>query len=262
MVRSIACATPIRAMDYSPQRGLLALSSDDFAIKLYDVSGVGTGGASAVPRNILAPTKTLRGHTRLVRSLAFHPDPSAWTMFSVSDDRSVRAWDIREEGKCMACMSDHLGRVRALAIHPRVSRYSSISLLVLDSLRPVAHGCSIFHPPSIPFALLHQYIITGSDDHTIKLWSMSIGECTLTLSAHDHRLYSIVLDGDVMVSASHDKAFKVRHTDPRCAHSYRSHAPFVTSSVRSHSSNCGILSLHQRSGTFQSPYRSACSRAP
>ncbi|KAI1343729.1 WD domain-containing protein [Xylariaceae sp. FL0016] len=68
----------------------MATGSRDKQIRLWDARG-----------NCL---KVLVGHDNWVRGLVFHPGGKY--LLSVSDDKSIRCWDLSQEGKCVKVVSD------------------------------------------------------------------------------------------------------------------------------------------------------------
>ncbi|KAK0370671.1 Nuclear distribution protein PAC1 [Colletotrichum limetticola] len=68
----------------------MATGSRDKAIRLWDARG-----------NCI---KTLTGHDNWVRALAFHP--GGRYLLSVSDDKTLRCWDLAQEGKCAKVLDD------------------------------------------------------------------------------------------------------------------------------------------------------------
>lgn len=68
----------------------VATGSRDKTIKLWNTRG----------ENIL----TLKGHDNWVRDLTFHP--AGKFLLSVSDDRSIRCWDLSQRGRCVKVLQD------------------------------------------------------------------------------------------------------------------------------------------------------------
>ncbi|KUI57972.1 Nuclear distribution protein PAC1 [Cytospora mali] len=68
----------------------MATGSRDKTIKLWDSRG-----------NCLV---TLRGHDNWVTAVAFHPGGKF--LLSVSDDKTLRCWDLSQEGKCVKVLGD------------------------------------------------------------------------------------------------------------------------------------------------------------
>eukprot|EP00505_MAST-04D_sp_SCG-Rhode-Island_P002202 Stramenopile-MAST_4_protein_2202 len=55
------------------------------------------------------------------------------------------------------------------------------------------------------------YIVSGSGDETVKLWSVTSGECVKTFEGHSDRVTYVAmsLDGLYIVSGSYDKTVKL-----------------------------------------------------
>lgn len=68
----------------------MATGSRDKTIKLWDARGV--------------CLMTLVGHDNWVRALVFHPGGKY--LLSVSDDKTLRCWDLSQEGKCVRTLQD------------------------------------------------------------------------------------------------------------------------------------------------------------
>jgi platelet-activating factor acetylhydrolase IB subunit alpha len=68
----------------------MATGSRDKNIKLWDSHG-----------NCL---KTLEGHDNWVRALVFHPGGKY--LLSVSDDKTLRCWDLSQDGRCVKVLKD------------------------------------------------------------------------------------------------------------------------------------------------------------
>ena len=67
----------LRYVTFNPKEDILASSSDDNDIKLWDI-------------NTKQEICTLKGHSAKVNSLAFSPD--GLTLYSGSDDKTIKIW--------------------------------------------------------------------------------------------------------------------------------------------------------------------------
>lgn len=85
----------------------MATGSRDKAIRLWDARG-----------NCI---KTLVGHDNWVRALVFHPGGKY--LLSVSDDKTLRCWDLAQEGKCVKVLEElHSRFVSCLRWAPEIVR--------------------------------------------------------------------------------------------------------------------------------------------
>ncbi|KAK4695835.1 hypothetical protein P7C71_g1989, partial [Lecanoromycetidae sp. Uapishka_2] len=71
----------------------LATGSRDKTVKIWDSRGT--------------LIKTLIGHDNWVRALIFHPGGKY--LLSVGDDKTIRCWDLSQEGKCVKTLDDAHG---------------------------------------------------------------------------------------------------------------------------------------------------------
>lgn len=72
-------------------------------------------------------------------------------------------------------------------------------------------------------------IVSGSDDNTLKVWSLTTGRCVRTLVGHTGGVWSSQMSGNIIISGSTDRTLKVWDADSGCClHTLYGH----TSTVR------------------------------
>jgi len=107
---------------------------------------------------------TLKGHTEIVRSIAFSPDGT--TLASGSDDNTIKLWSL-QTGVVRQTLTGHGGEVNSIAFSPDGKMLAS-----------------------------------GSDDRTIKLWDPHMGNLDGTLKNHSDsvRMVAFSPDGKLLLS--------------------------------------------------------------
>jgi len=101
---------------WSPhQEGLLASSSEDNTVNIWDVSPI--LNASATSSNQVKPKSTFVGHTDVVEDVAWH-NHDANLIGSVGDDKCVMLWDIRQPKPQHLLKDAHEGDINCIAFNP------------------------------------------------------------------------------------------------------------------------------------------------
>lgn len=116
-------------------------------------------------RDTLFPT----GHTSIINTIAYHPDPAAHMLITASSDRTAKIWDTRT-GVCMGTLRGHRFHVASAAFHP----------------------CD------------PHYALTASYDGTAKIWDIRTLECVQTLDDDDDPLLCAAYrpDGTMIATTS------------------------------------------------------------
>ena len=59
----------------------------------------------------------------------------------------------------------------------------------------------------------NKHIVSASDDHTLKVWSMSTGKCLRTLQGHSRGVMCVQLSDGLAVSGSGDNTIRIWKVD-------------------------------------------------
>jgi WD40 repeat protein len=190
----------VLAVDFSPDRTIIASGSWDQTVKLWDVS---TG----------QELHTLSGHTRKVFSVAFSPDGN--TIASGCYD--IKLWDVKT-GQELRTLSGHTTWARCLDFSTDGQILVSGSYDNTIKLWDVATGQELrtflghnMGVISVVFSPDGNTIASGSEDGTIKIWDVATGQILRTLTGHTKGVWSVSFspDGGTLATGSYDGIVKL-----------------------------------------------------
>ena len=186
----------------------------------------------------------LRGHTDWVNAVKV--DSASRTVFSASDDCTIRLWDL-DTKSTMKTYKGHVGQVQQVLPLPKEFDFGETdadhhhAYESDDSLSNASNQDGIASPnPSAtsPFvtdfaaqdrALPPRYMLTGALDSTIRLWNVHTGQCLRTFFGHVEGIWALAADTLRVASGSEDRTTKV--WDARsggCERTYTGHLGPVT----------------------------------
>lgn len=221
-VRSLqGYASRIFSIEFSPDGTRLISGSEDQLIRIWNVE---TGQL----------LHCLKRHTDEVRSIAVHP--SGQWFASAGCDRTIRFWDI-ESGQCLGKTEVQEARLHSIAFSPNGEQLISSSdraiqiwSVVRSAESDQASDCySLFlqqtlqgHTApirSIAVCANGDYFASGSNDHTIRIWSLKTGECLRTLYGHTSWISALCFaaSGEDCLLASGSEDQSIRLWDSRTA---------------------------------------------
>ena len=105
----------------------------------------------------LRRSRTLHGHTHIVRAIAYSPDGTR--IATGSDDNTAKIWDV-DSGRELLTV-EHSAWIRTVDFSPR-----------------------------------GDLLLTASDDHTARVWDVATGREVLVIGGHDGWIFSAVFSPD------------------------------------------------------------------
>ncbi|MDF5719550.1 MAG: hypothetical protein PUP91_03455, partial [Rhizonema sp. PD37] len=198
-------AKPVRSVSFSPDGKMLASTSNDNTVKLWDTR---TG----------KEITTLTGHTNSVNGVSFSPDGKM--LASASSDNTVKLWNTKT-GKEIKTLTGHTHSVFGVSFSPDGKMLASASAdntvkmwntktgKEIKTLR--GHTHSVF---SVSFSPDGKMLASASGDKTVKLWDTPTGKEIKTLTGHTNFVHGVSFspDGLMLASASADNTVKLWDT--------------------------------------------------
>ncbi|PPR00758.1 hypothetical protein CVT24_000783 [Panaeolus cyanescens] len=152
-----------------------------------------------------------------VKGLAFHPTQPL--LAASLHNGSVQLWNYRM-GVLVDRFEEHEGPVRAVAIHPTRALLATggddYKIKVWD-IRPQNRRClftlhgHLDYVRTVQFHHEMPWILSASDDQTIRIWNSTSRQCIAVLTGHSHYVMSAQFHPkeDLIVSASMDQTVRV-----------------------------------------------------
>lgn len=180
----------------------------------------------------------LQGHTDFVNSVKV--DAASRTLFSASDDCTVRLWDL-DARQSIQIFEGHVGQVQQVLFLPAEHDFDDIEEQNVDEIcsnssiisgtdssmsKPLATWLESW-PEKRPKPPRH--MLTGALDSTVRLWDVVTGRCIKTLFGHVEGIWALAGDTLRVVSGSEDKTVKVWDLRTgKCEKTFAGHSGPVT----------------------------------
>lgn len=166
----------------TPKRSLMALATNSEELRIVSVADeVSYFGADVAQ---------LRGHDDII--ICIDVDWSGNWVVTGAKDNTARLWRIGETFECVAKLEGHAESIGAISL-PKIT----------PSETSAEFKSPLDHPP--------KYVLTGSQDLTVKKWNVAKSRADYTRKAHDKDINAIDIDhrGVLFASASQDKTVKI-----------------------------------------------------
>ncbi len=160
-------------------------------------------------------TKTLKGHSSDVNSVAFNSDGTI--LATGSDDKTIKLWNLATEQE-IHTLKGHFSWIWTVAFSPdgkilaSGSKDKTIKLWNLTTAEEIrtltGHKDGI---AAVAFSPDGKTLASGSLDKTIKLWNLATGKQIRTLEGHSKAVAAIAFspDGKTLASGSWDNTIKL-----------------------------------------------------
>ncbi|MFM5987737.1 MAG: WD40 repeat domain-containing protein [Sphaerospermopsis kisseleviana] len=185
----------------------------------------------------------LHKHQGSVRCVAFTPDGKS--LATGGDDRKILFWNLRDRlVENTLCLDDTAAHSMVLSQDGKIlvtGSYRKIKVWRLTSsfnnrnqqeIKPVHILIGHSHiVNSLAMSANGKYLISGSQDKTVRVWNLVTGELMHTLKSHREGVYAVTLSPDeqIIASGSADKTIKLWHLETgELLGTFSGHADTVT----------------------------------
>ena len=168
------------------------------------------------------------GHKAAIDDVMFTPDGKR--LISVSNDKTIRIWDV-ERGELLRTLrgqmgEGHEGKLYAGALSPDGNLlavggwFSGNFIRLMDLHAPQDAPLRLFKGHtnvvlSLAFSPDGKRLLSGSGDHTARLWDVQTGETIRVLAGHRDQIYAVGVsapgeNGEIrLVTGSHDHTLRL-----------------------------------------------------
>ncbi|KAL4583909.1 hypothetical protein LXL04_008495 [Taraxacum kok-saghyz] len=200
---------PVRSAKFIARKQWVVAGADDMFIRVYNY-------------NTMDKVKVFEAHTDYIRCVAVHP--TLPYVLSSSDDMLIKLWDWEKSWFCTQIFEGHSHYVMQVTINPKdTNTFASASLdrtikiwnlgspdpnFTLDAHLKGVNCVDYFTGGDKP------YLITGSDDHTAKVWDYQTKTCVQTLEGHTHNVSAVCFHPElpIIMTGSEDGTVRIWHS--------------------------------------------------
>ncbi|RZC71675.1 hypothetical protein C5167_035223 [Papaver somniferum] len=199
---------PVRSAKFIARKQWVVAGADDMHIRVYNY-------------NTMDKVKVFEAHTDYIRCVAVHP--TLPYVLSSSDDMLIKLWDWEKGWMCTQIFEGHSHYVMQVTFNPKdTNTFASASLdrtikiwnlgspdpnFTLDAHLKGVNCVDYYTGGDKP------YLITGSDDHTAKVWDYQTKSCIQTLEGHTHNVSAVCFHPElpIIITGSEDGTVRIWH---------------------------------------------------
>jgi coatomer subunit beta' len=199
---------PVRSAKFVARKQWVVAGADDMYIRVYNY-------------NTMDKVKVFEAHSDYIRCVAVHP--TLPYVLSSSDDMLIKLWDWEKGWACTQIFEGHSHYVMQVTFNPKdTNTFASASLdrtikiwnlgspdpnFTLDAHQKGVNCVDYFTGGDKP------YLITGSDDHTAKVWDYQTKSCVQTLEGHTHNVSAVCFHPElpIIITGSEDGTVRIWH---------------------------------------------------
>ncbi|CDR39998.1 CYFA0S04e01332g1_1 [Cyberlindnera fabianii] len=198
---------PVRTGRFIARKNWIVVGSDDFQVRVYNFN---TGEKIA----------QFEAHPDYIRAIAVHPTRSY--IITSSDDMTIKLWNWDNNWKLEQTFEGHQHYVMSLAFNPKdPNTFASacldhtVKIWSLGNAMPnftmSAHETKGVNYVSYYPQSDKPYLITSSDDRTVKIWDYQTKSLVATLEGHSANVSFAVFHPElpIIISGSEDATVKI-----------------------------------------------------
>ncbi|KAJ5604727.1 hypothetical protein N7510_009881 [Penicillium lagena] len=202
---------PVRAGRFIARKNWIVCGSDDYQLRVYNY-------------NTSEKITSFEAHPDYIRSIAVHPTQPF--VLTASDDMTIKLWDWEKGWKCVQVFEGHSHYVMGMSINPKDT--NTFASACLDRTVKIwnlgsphanftleAHETKgVNHVDYYPQAD-KPYLLTTSDDKTVKVWDYTTKALIATLEGHTSNVSFACYHPElpVIISGSEDGTIKIWHAN-------------------------------------------------
>eukprot|EP00443_Scrippsiella_acuminata_P048523 CAMPEP_0115188384 /NCGR_PEP_ID=MMETSP0270-20121206/10982_1 /TAXON_ID=71861 /ORGANISM="Scrippsiella trochoidea, Strain CCMP3099" /LENGTH=952 /DNA_ID=CAMNT_0002601563 /DNA_START=72 /DNA_END=2930 /DNA_ORIENTATION=- len=204
------CNLPVRCAKFCTRKQWIVTASDDMHVRMFNY-------------NTLEKVHEIEAHTDYIRYIAIHPTMPY--ILSSSDDMTIKLWDWDKNWQNTHVFEGHAHYVMMCQWNPKDSTIfcscsldRSIKVWGVTGNNTSAHFSLNGHQKGVNCVEYaptgdKPYIISGSDDRTVKIWDYQTTNCIQTLSGHTNNVSAALFHPTlpIIMTGSEDGTARIWH---------------------------------------------------